>query len=564
MNHIITALLVFITILQGGFSDAVWSLCGIIIVLFLLFRAKKLPPTPALILVLLLTAVYVVSAVIHGLPFEALAVTSQIIVAVLLLFAFYNIEADINEAVFVSGMVVAIVGFVALSGLLHWEGAVVSNRLQSVFQYANATGFFIGIAAFLTRTDAKRSEFAPFLETALILTQSVGALIVYCLGWSIYLLKNRDFKYQYVLCGFTASACTTGIVYAALLFSPVSQLALLPPILLIVFRKKLSSWIEAVTMAHKKWFGLLGGGVFLLVASSFFLIRGFRPIATYLERLIHIWDGLMIILRYPLGIGPGAWQFELFAHQSSLYSVAKIHSEYIAVGVDAGFLAVIVLLLFILYWMKNKQFDEKAICVIMVLMAATMDVPFSFLSITLVTMWLVALTLPKPQNITAPLRVFFLLPLALFAVVFVQSAMKNNAAWVALTDPLEATEILARLPIRNDSDAALTRIAIYLHKDKHDLLDAVFEAMPNPNTVAHAQMTRSLIRRSLYEDAAESAISAIKSGQHRLVTAEGLMEQILPNLDKTLREEYERKAELLIPEANPLRRHINAIKGEET
>ncbi|MCL2578286.1 MAG: hypothetical protein FWE27_09635, partial [Defluviitaleaceae bacterium] len=153
MKHIITALLVFITILQGGFSDAVWSLCGILIILFLLFRAKKLPPMPMFILLLLLTGVYVASAMVYGLPFETLAVICRIMVVSLLLFAFYNIETDITEAVFITGMVVAVIGFAALCDLFHWEGAVVSNRLQSVFQYANATGFFLGITAFLTRTD---------------------------------------------------------------------------------------------------------------------------------------------------------------------------------------------------------------------------------------------------------------------------------------------------------------------------------------------------------------------------------------------------------------------------
>ena len=560
MKHIITALLVFITILQGGFSDAVWSLCGILIILFLLFRAKKLPPMPMFILLLLLNGVYVASAMVYGLPFEALAVICRIMVVSLLLFAFYNIETDITEAVFITGMVVAVIGFAALCDLFHWEGAVVSNRLQSVFQYANATGFFLGITAFLTRTDTKRSAYAPFFETALILTQSVGALIVYGAGWAIYLLKNKNFKFIPVLCGFAVSAFAAGTVYAILLFSPLPQLGLLPPIILLVFRRKLSPWID--TMIQQRWFGLLGGGICLIVASSVFFIRGFRPVATYLERLIHIWDGLGVISRYPLGIGPGVWQFELFAHQSSLYSVAKIHSEYIAVGVDAGFLAVSVLLLSVLYWMKNKQWSEKAVCVIMTLLAAAMDIPFSFLSITLVTIWLVALTLPKSQALPAPARVFFLLPLTLFTIVFAQSAMKNHAVWVALTDPPRAAEILARLPIQNDTDAALTRMSIYLSEDRHDLLDVVFETMPKPNTVTHAQMTRSLIRRGLYEEAASSAIAAIESGPHRRVTADGLMEQILPNLDEILRAEYERMVELLIPEVNPLRRYIQAIKGE--
>ncbi|MCL1878192.1 MAG: hypothetical protein FWF80_04995 [Defluviitaleaceae bacterium] len=559
MKHIFVALLVFVTLLQGGFSDAVWSLCGIIAVLFLLFRAKKLPPMPVVMLLLSLVAVYAVSAVVHGLPFESLAVTGRIMVAVLLLFAFYNIDSDITDAIFITGMMVAGIGFAALSGLFHWDGAVVSNRLQSVFQYANAAGFFIGISAFLART--KRSPYAPFLETALILTQSVGAIAVYGAGWAIYLAKNRDVKLQPVLCGFAVSAFAAGIVFAILIFSPVPQLSLLPPIFLLVFRKKFPPWIDA--MAQQKWFGFLGGGVCVLAISSVFFVRGFRPVATYLERLIHIWDGFGVISRYPLGIGPGAWEFELFAHQSSLYSAARIHSEYIAVGVDAGFLAFILLLAIVFYCLKNMRWSDKSVCVIMALLAATMDIPFSFLSVTMVTVWLISSTLQKSQKIPKAARVLFLLPLALFAVVFAQSAMKNHAAWVALSDPIGAAEILAVLPIRNDSDAALTRISIYLSEGRHDLLDEVFETMPRPNTVAHAQRTRSLIRRGLYEEAAYSAIAAIESGPHRRVTAEGLLEQILPYIDEVRALEIGQKADALIPEINPLRIYIQLIKGED-
>jgi hypothetical protein len=206
--------------------------------------------------------------------------------------------------------------------------------------------------------------------------------------------------------------------------------------------------------------------------------------------------------------------------------------------------------------------NSKAICILMILLASTMDIPFSFLSITLVTMWFVALTLPKFERMPTPTRAFFLLPLALFLIVFAQSAIKNQAAWVALTDPPRAAEILSRLPIQNDTDAALTRISIYLYEEQHDLLDAVFESMYNPNTVAHAQRTRSLIRRGLYEEAAINAIAAIESGPHRRVTADALLEQILPNLNELLAEEYQRKADSLIPEVNPLRKYIQAIKGE--
>ncbi|MCL1863708.1 MAG: hypothetical protein FWF78_09085 [Defluviitaleaceae bacterium] len=497
MRYVVTILLVCITLLQGGFTDAVWALVGIALVLFLLFKAKKMPDTPVVVLMLLLVAIYAISVVFSGLSFEALAGFSRILVVVLLIFVFYNVDADITQSVFVAGMVVASIGVLSLFGVINWEGAVVFNRLQSVFQYANAAGFFLGISAFLARLDSRYCRFAPFLEIALVLTQSVGALVVYGLGWMFY-----------------------------------------------------KGW--------RWWYGAVAGFAIVVV----FFVRGLHPIATFLERLIHIWDGFGIVMRYPFGLGVGAWQFELFAYQSSLYSVARIHNEYVAMGVDAGFLAFVLVFVAIFYWVKNKQWSGYAICVIMVLVAAFVDIPFMFLSIVIVFMWLVTLTLPKTLDIPKQSRFLFLLPLVLFAIVFAQSAIKNHAAWIALTDPLESTQILSHLPISNDADASLTRLSIYLAMEKHDLFDQVFDAIPNPSTVAHAQRTRSLIQRGLYYEAASSAIITIQSGPFRQVTAEGLLEQILPNLDYDFAKEIQQKAENSIPIPNPLLRFIQAINGE--
>ncbi|MCL2836551.1 MAG: hypothetical protein FWE00_07465 [Defluviitaleaceae bacterium] len=558
MKYLLTVLLVLITIMQGGFSDAVWSLCGLVAALFLLTRARKRPPMPALVIMFPLIIAYAASAIIHGLPFESLAVVCRVMVTFLLFIAFYNIETDVSESVFIAGMVVAAIGFTSLCDVFYWNGAVISGRLQSVFQYANAAGFFLGVAAFLTRLNTKRSAFAPFIETALILTQSVGALIIYAAGWAIYLLKNKNVRFQLVLCGFAVSFFIAAGIYVLLFFSFMPQLGILSLVILLGFHKKLSLWVEA--LAKRRWFCRLGGAACLFAAWAVFLTRGLRPFATYIERLIHIWDGLRVIFRHPLGIGPGIWQYELFAHQSSLYSASKIHSEYIAAGVDAGFLAIAASLIFIIYWLKNMHWDGKAVCVIMVLLSAVMDISFSFLSITMVTVWLIVLTLPKSQTVPASARALFLLPLALCSVVFVQSAMKNHAGWIALTDPPAAAEILERLYIRNDTGAALSRISIYLYMERHDLLEAVFEDLPHPGTIAHAQMTRSLMRRELYEEAAESVVVCIESGPHRL-TGYRLLEQILPHLDGEMQNEYRRKADLLIPEVNPLFAYIQAMEG---
>jgi len=518
MKYILTVFLIIFTLLQGGFTDAVWSLCGLILAVYLLFRVKKMPPMPVLIPLVFLGVLYMVSIVFHGVSFEGLAALMRVGVVVLLLFVFYNPEADLTEAVFITGMVVAGIGLAALLGLFHWEGAVTGNRLQSTFQYANAAGFFLGIAAFLTRLNPKRAAFAPFMEVALVLTQSVGALAVYVIGWIIYFMKNKNNSRGLKIFKFTVS---------------------------------------------RKWLFGLSGVVLFVGFFVVLFIRGFRPVATYLERLIHIWDGLMVMLRFPLGIGPGAWQFELFAHQSAIYSASKIHSEFIAVGVNAGVLAVILVLFPLVYWWKNNTGDNKAICVIMILLNAVMDIPFSFLPIIGVGLWLMAVTLPTAREMRASFQLLFLIPLVLCGIVFVQAAMKNHAQWVAVTNPAGAAEILARLPIRNDTGAILQRLAIYLHYEQHDLLDEAFNTLPRPDTIAHFRRTQSLIRRELYEEAAYSAIATMETGPHRRVASDLLLEQILPNLSEARAAEVQYLSAALRPNINPLRRLILHILGEE-
>jgi len=550
-------------LLQGGFTNVVWAFGGIVAALFLLFWARKRPPAPVLILMAALVVVYAASAAFHGLTFESLVSVSRVTAVLLLLFAFSNLDTDIHETVFVAGFVAAAVGFLALSGVLPWSGAVMNGRLQSVFQYANAAGFFLGISAFLTRVNKKRVAFTPFLEAALILTQSVGALAVYAVGCGLYLLyesrkqpsRPRGSGVGEFICGVGVSIFLAGVVFVILAFAPVPQLGLVPPIVFLAFRKKVQQLIEAIS--RRKGVFLLGGGIFLLGVLSLFLTRGLLPFATYLERLIHIWDGLRVIAVRPLGIGPGAWQHELFAHQSALYSAAKIHSEYIAVGVDAGFSAVVILCMLVIYWCKYSQRDKRAICVVMVLLSATMDIPFSFLSIVIVAVWLVVLTLPNAKDMPKFIRIVFVIPLALFCVVFFQAAMKNHAAWVAQTDPPAAAAILEGLPIP-DTGADLTRMSIYLYMERHDLLDAVFENIPRTTTVAYALLARSLINRELFEEAADAATASIISGPHRM-TGHWLMEDVLPHLDEARRSEYQVKIDSLIPQANPLIRFIEPI-----
>jgi hypothetical protein len=554
VKQVITIICVFITLLQGGFSDAVWALCGAASAVFLIFKAKRSPPVPVVLILLSMVAVYTAAAISHGAAYESLSAICRLLVAGLLLFVFCNTEADAYETVCITGFVVAVIGYAAFCGVIHWDGAVVARRLQSVFQYANATALFLGVSAFMTRHHPKRAALAPFLETAMLLTQSVGALLVYAVGWIIRLSSHKETKAAPLLCGAGLSLAAAGLTIALVTYLPVPYIGILPPAALFLFRHKLHRGAEA--LSARKWVVPAGAASCATVILLLFYTRGLRPLATYLERLIQISDGIGVMLRHPLGIGPGAWQFDVLSYQSAPYSAAKIHSEYVAVGAAAGGLAAALLLLLCVLWFKIQVLTDKSICVMMILLGATMDIPFSFLSIMLITAMLFAQTVPKPVAIKPPMRAVLLLPLALCVVVFAQSAVKNRAEWTMQPQMLE------NLPVRHDTEAILSRMTMALRAGQHDKLDSAFTALPRPVAAAYSLKAQSHMLRSEYEEAAANALLCIEASPYQ---EEGyrLLEQVMPYLSVESRHVYREKAMLCKTgnQINPLHTYIQKIIG---
>ena len=506
MKHAITVLAVLAVLPQGGFTDAVWSLCGAAAAVFLCLRWKKRLPLPVAISMAAMVLVYIVSALNHGLSYESLAAIGRLLVMCLLVISFYNMDIDIYETVFVSGMIVAAIGFVAFCEILQWDGAVASRRLQSVFQYSNTAGLYLGVSAFLTRQDKRWKPYSIFIETAMVLTQSVGALLVYIAGWAIYLAKNRQVRLAPAFFSFVVSLLLAGMIYAIVYVIRVPQLAILLPAALIIFRNKIQRIVQLLS-DHKgiAWAGL---GACAAAIIAVFAMRGLTPLATYLERLIQISDGINVMARHPLGIGPGAWQFFYQSYQSAPYNAAFMHCGYVAAGVDAGFLAIIPMAFFLAYWLRHQKWGDKCVGMIMILLHAVMDISFSFLSIALFAAMLLADTLPKPKQkpLPMPIRGTLALPIALCAVIFASSAIKNSAAWSANAgDITEASALLEKLPVHSDMEASLTQMRLYLTAGEHERLDDAFAIMPQPNAEAYSIKAQSLLERKEYMEAAECA-----------------------------------------------------------
>ncbi|MDR2771068.1 MAG: hypothetical protein LBB57_03420, partial [Clostridiales Family XIII bacterium] len=189
MKYAIAAVFTITVVWQGGFSDMAWCVSGLVFAVCALFSTKKLPPRVLLFPFAALILLYAASSVLHGAHFESAVQTAKPIIAFLALIVLYNAKLpDMYSMVLTMGVIAAVLGIATFFGVIDFPGARFNGRLQGTFQYANAAGIFFAVCAFLTRTGvrSRRRHLALLFEFALLLTQSVGAIATYVLGWMLF------------------------------------------------------------------------------------------------------------------------------------------------------------------------------------------------------------------------------------------------------------------------------------------------------------------------------------------------------------------------------------------
>jgi hypothetical protein len=367
MKYAIMALFIITVVWQGGFSDMAWCVAGLVFAVCAFFSTKKLPPKEIVYPFAALILLYALSSVLHGAHFESALQTARPVVAFLALIAMYNAKLpDLHSMLLAVGVIAAILGIATFFGIVDFPGARFNGRLQGTFQYANAAGIFFAVCAFLTRTGprSRKRPVAFLFECALLLTQSVGAIATYLLGWM-------------------------------LLF-----------------------------VTEKKWGRLaLSFGVSAIGCVALSVIRGAGTVAaSYLDRLLQMSDGAWVMLHNPLGIGPGLWAVRLLELQSAFYTATKMHSYPAELGVDAGLAAVAICVFLLVVWgrrLRKSGLLPRHIAAGMLLFHGLQDVSFGFLTLI---MLLLMLTIPDfpdgsdvprvPRRVGSVVFLLFLLPLA--------------------------------------------------------------------------------------------------------------------------------------------------------
>jgi len=452
-----------------------------------------------------------------------------------------SINPETESVAFYAGLTVAVIGLLNFGGWLPLPGTTVNWRLYGIFQYANATGVFLAVCAFLTRLSNKRKTWAVVMETALILTQSVGGLGVYVIGWIIYKIINKKININFHLCGFILSAIMAAGMIALVRFTPLPWLAPLIPAAYVAARKPVRKILDRVSKIK-----FLTVGTVALVGAAglgLLILRKFRPLATFAERIIQITDGFNAMLRHPLGIGPGAWAFSAREFQSADYNAVIPHCGYIDIGLSGGFVALICAVILIGYWLyrQGHAWNGYTVAAVMILIHAAQDISFSFLSIFMLLLLCVRSSLGERGYKAPPksLGVIFAAAAVCCLLMFIPETVKNRAAWLA--NDKNYSEAIIKLEqgftLPGDTRASLLRMNYALQSGNFDALDRAFGGIKAPNAEALYLKAVASAEQSDYAQAAEFAMSCIDKSPY---WEEGykLMEDTLPLLPEETQDEY--------------------------
>jgi len=567
MKHIVAVVFALSVFWQGGFSDMAWLVFGAIAAILLIVKIRVFPPVTVNLLFAGLILAYAAATVLHGSHMEGWVGTAKITAAYLWVVLFHNIEIDIDDTVFVSGLVAATSGILAYCGLLPVMGMVSAGRLQGPFQYANAFALLLGVCALLARLSKKakkRSHFAGLMEIALFLTQSVGGIAVFIGGFVLLYSSNKENRKildSQMPCMIFSLVCA-GTMFVFANYLPVYA-AIFPAASIFLLQQPFEYFSK---YSGLKW---IMAGILVVFGAIVFYRTGMRPFGTYIERLIQISDGVRTIVENPLGIGPGAWQFEVYARQSAFYDAVFLHGGYISIGVDAGISAIAFCLALIFCKIRRNLVSKYNIAMYMILFHALFDFSLSFFAVIFL---LCGLGAPQPNKKETSLRrinvykILFVPCLMIFAILIIPKAAINNAKWAAISgDYSGASDILNTPFLDRDTEAKLLKLYYTAKMEHFERFDEVFVSLDNPNSEAYYHMTHTLLERGIISEATDMAELCAKNAPYHLSGYE-LMEEVGKQIvDPEIRENHAAKIlglkKTALEHIHPLAKYIPDDRG---
>ena len=241
------------------------------------------------------------------------------------------------------------VGILTVCGVIDPTRTAKTERLQFVFEYANACGAYFAAMALLICCDSSHNNRwcqAPVL-TALMLTRSVGAIGLYAVFAVLYILKKGDSgcrRYEIIV--HTAAVCAAIGIW---LFPGI--IAVLTVAAAYLLGWKNGVFLEKAQKLKLHWLGIAAAAAGIVVLGG----RINAATHTFAERLLQICDGATVIASHPFGIGAGNWDPIYRFYQSAQYSSSVVHSGIIQFGVDAGIPAAATFIVFYVLTFRQKR-----------------------------------------------------------------------------------------------------------------------------------------------------------------------------------------------------------------
>lgn len=369
-------------LLQGGYFHTVFLIAAILYAALAVFRRKR-PLRPAELALWGFAGWYLLTSLVNGYSSASLAQACLPgAVAAALYFGGELTGEKRVKALWLLACVsaaLAAIGILALGGVVNISGAVTARRLQFPFQYANAAGSWYAALALIVQGEFEKDEKAwplLFLETALLLTRSIGTLGLYALAQLTYVIRYRKqpVRWQSVLLSNGAAVCFALSFF--LLRTPWAALLLLAELAFAGWR--FQTLIALGRRVRLHWLVLAGGAASVpFVLGSGRLTQG---LATFAERLYQMKDGLSILAAHPVfGLGAGGWEYEYPLYQSAEYVSSVVHSGAIQFAVDAGIPAVLLMCLFcVLAWRQGKRPFSIALAAILLAAHSLLDFNLQF------------------------------------------------------------------------------------------------------------------------------------------------------------------------------------------
>lgn len=447
MEYLFCGGVLLAALVQGGYYPTVFLLAAVVFGVAAALRTKG-PPRRALLAAWCFSGWYLLASLVNGYSLSSLAQACLPGAVCAALSCAVSLSQEKRRRalrlLICASAVLAGAGILAFGGVLPISTAVTAHRLQFPFQYANAAGSWYAALALIAQEDWEEEAPWPLLslQTALILTRSIGALGLYVLAQLVCLIRNRGrpHRWQSALLSNMAAMCFALGFYLSP--SPWLAAALMGAL-------ALASWRLEQLLALGRRFRLYWAVIPAIAAALpvMGLSRLARGLATFVERGYQIWDGLGILADHPLfGLGAGGWAYAYPLRQSAEYVSNVVHSGVVQFGVDAGVPAILLAgLFFALAWRGARRPFPVSLASALLILHSLVDFNLQFFPLAVLAGFLLLFSAPEPPDTSSlhrPRRAGLLAFAALCAVLLAGELQYKQLIYSAQRGAL--SETLAR------------------------------------------------------------------------------------------------------------------------